>query len=315
MNLPDRIDETAVIRAEAAVWLARLRSDTRGSADETAFQAWIAADPRRGEAFQAMTEVFEIAGAQPVRAHRRRREAVQRIGRRRLLEGAGLVAAAAAGGVLLLRPDATYATAVGEQRRVVLKDRTVVDLDTDTRLSVRMDGGRRAVTLEKGRAAFLVARDPERPFQVTAGNRRIIAAEARFDVSHIENRVVILAETASIAVGPSAGLAAGATDYVSAGRRVEYQGDRKVSEDAPALADATAWRDGRLSFNGDTLASAVRQMNRYSPDLLIMADPSLAAEPISGVYRVGENRAFAESVAVLLSARIRAEDGRIVLHR
>jgi transmembrane sensor len=315
MNLPDRTDETAVIRAEAAAWLARLRSDTRGRADETAFRAWIAADPRHGEAFQAMTEVFEIAGAQPIRADRRRREAVQQIGRRRLLQGAGLAAAAAVGGVLLLRPDATYATAIGEQRRVVLKDRTVVNLDTDTRLSVRMEGGRRAVTLEKGRAAFQVARDPERPFHVTAGDRKVIATEARFDVSRIDDRVVVLAETASIAVGSSGGRAGGATEYVSPGRRVEYQGGRKVSEDAPTLADATAWRDGRLSFNGDTLSSAVRQMNRYSPHLLVVADPSLAAEPISGVYRAGESRAFAESVAVLLGARVRAEGGRIVLDR
>lgn len=315
MTVPTAADQSAAIRADAAAWLARLRSEARTHKDEAAFRAWISGDPRRAEAFEAMTAVFEAAGAQPVRANRRRREAADAINRRRLLQGAGLTAAAVGGGVLLLRPDATYATAVGEQRRVVLEDRSVVDLDTDTRLSVRMDAGRRGVTLDKGRAAFRVAPDPERPFLVTAGNRKIIAADARFDVSRFEGRVTVLAETATLAIKPAGVFRDGPVEYLRSGRRAEYDSSRKVAEDAPEIADATAWRDGRLSFAGDTLASAVRQMNRYSQSPLVVADASLATQPISGIYRVGDNRAFAESVAALLSAKVRVEADRIVLER
>ena len=50
-------------RAEAAAWLARLRADDKTEADERAFRLWLAEDRLHTAAFEAVTEVWEAAGA------------------------------------------------------------------------------------------------------------------------------------------------------------------------------------------------------------------------------------------------------------
>ena len=52
-------------------------------------------------------------------------------------------------------------------------------------------------------------------------------------------------------------------------------------------------------FDKEELAQAVEEMNRYSTAKLAV-DPSVAGLKVSGVYRVGDNAAFARSLTKLL---------------
>jgi transmembrane sensor len=90
-------DKTA--RAEAAAWLARLRSEDRTPEDERGFRAWLAESEQHRAAFEVTNAIFEMAGA----ADRRPQQAV-RVSRRHLLRtGVGLAAASMAGLVVYLR--------------------------------------------------------------------------------------------------------------------------------------------------------------------------------------------------------------------
>lgn len=56
-----------------------------------------------------------------------------------------------------------YQTELGEQHFVRLADRSRVQLDTDSRIRVKLSSGKRAIELVYGRAFFNVAHDPTGP--------------------------------------------------------------------------------------------------------------------------------------------------------
>src|SRR5690606_6140981 len=106
------------------------------------------------------------------------------------------------GGVAFLRqsegprPLATQAfrTVVGQQEAVTLPDGSTVTLNTDTRVRTVADSEKRLVYLDRGQAFFQVAKDPRRPFVVTAGGRTVTAVGTAFDVRVDEGtfRVVLV---------------------------------------------------------------------------------------------------------------------------
>ncbi len=49
-------------RAEAAVWIARLRSDIRTEQTERALDAWLAASPEHSRAFERLKGTWETTG-------------------------------------------------------------------------------------------------------------------------------------------------------------------------------------------------------------------------------------------------------------
>jgi transmembrane sensor len=87
------------------------------------------------------------------------------------------------GAVLYLNRDNTaFTTGVGEQRMITLQDGSRIYLNSDTRLTVRLDKNRRLVRLAGGEALFDVAKNPSRPFIVDAGEMQVRAVGTEFVV-------------------------------------------------------------------------------------------------------------------------------------
>ena len=63
MSARSRERDTHTVRAEAAAWLARLRSEERTADDEKGFRAWLAESEAHRAAFEVTNSVFEMAGA------------------------------------------------------------------------------------------------------------------------------------------------------------------------------------------------------------------------------------------------------------
>jgi transmembrane sensor len=307
--LSTRATETPDVRAEAAAWLARLRADDRTAEDERAFQAWLKADPSHAAAFEAVTLVWETTGA----VSRADRDLIERdtaparepaLSRRAVI--AGMSTLAVAGGSLFFLREAyagVYETDVGEQKHVTLDDGTQVFLDTDTRIKVRYDDGARVVDLQRGRANFRVAPDAKRAFVVQAAAKRVVTGRTIFDVRRDGERVsVVLVQGKATVDGTE----------IRTGQRLIAAQARAVV-DHPNLTQALAWHTGQAIFDNQTLAEAVVEMNRYSTVKLTIADRSIAGLRLSGVYRVGDNAAFAYSVAKLLPIEARVREGAVDL--
>jgi transmembrane sensor len=306
---PDERD-THAVRAEAAAWLARLRSEERTAEDERGFRAWLAESEAHRAAFEMTNSVFEMAGA--VRRSVARTQAPLVTRRHVLRTGVGLAAASVAGVVVYLRSSTTYATEIGEQRDVSLEDGTRVRLDTDSEIRVSMNEELRRVQLRRGRAHFDVV-DSKRPFEVIARDRLVTAAHAEFDVSLDGVLVSVLPQAGHVQIGNQkpAGLATPRT--IMPGQLVVFAEDKLVREEQPEMKRAVAWRYGRLALFEEPLVEAVAQMNRYTRRPIVILDPELAQLRISGNYSVGDAQAFATSISVLLPVEIGLERDRITL--
>lgn len=285
---------------QAAAWLARLHSEDRCAADETAFRNWIAAAPENAEALDRASAVWEAAGGLAGRIER----APARTGlvhRRAVLAGLGVAAIAGGSVVGWNRAYAgVYRTAVGEQRRVALADGSRLLLDTATELRVRMHGDRRELRVDSGRAGLEIATDP-RPFVILADGRRAVARSGRLDVRCDGNGLAILMAEGHAEVS---GGAVSRTITVGERLRTTARTNDADAVDRPNLDDLLAWQSGRAVFRDTTLAAAAEEMNRYTDRKLVIDGPKAQALRLSGVYRVGDTAAFASSVAMLLPVRV-----------
>jgi transmembrane sensor len=306
-----RARDLEAVRREAAAWLARLHVEPRGKADEAGFQAWLERSEEHRANFDALTATWELTGAlknDPEVALMARRRPTH-LARRAMLTGAGVSAVGL--GWLALTPK-VYATDIGETRTLHLDDGASVLLDADSRLSVQVDARQRRVNLSKGRAFFRATTTPAKPFVVNAEGREIISEGSdAFGVSVLSSALSVVAVEGKVLV----------TDTnQSFGHIVAVAGQRVVmNRQKPALREiadvqsATAWRFGQAVFDDLPLPQALAEMNRYSRRRIVLSDPSLETLRISGVYKAGDNEAFARSVATLLDLDVRTYGGGLMI--
>lgn len=298
------------IQAEAAVWLVKLQNSGRTESDENAFRDWLAADPQHAMAFEAVSTAWDITGGLP-RDLRGVGTERARPSRRRVMAGSA-AALGIAGSFAFWRSSQaqTYQTDVGEQKHVSLDDGTRIFLDTDTRLSVRLGDGHRTSELHHGRVNFRVAADPERPFVVNAARSKVVAMPSNLDVRLDGERlsVVLIRGSADVTRGP------GQAEKLADGDRLIIDANGLGHRDRPALVPLIAWQTGQVIFENGSLSDATAEMNRYSNVKLMIADPEVAGLRLSGIYVVGDNVTFANSVARLLPIRLVQGDGRIEIY-
>ncbi|MGE0668834.1 MAG: FecR domain-containing protein [Sphingomonadales bacterium] len=299
----------ASIRAEAAAWLARLHSEERTRADEERFRAWLAMDGRHQEAFDLVTLAWDAAGGLKAVARPDRRPPVDR--RAAMLAAAALVLVVSVIGAREPARSAFYSTQPLELRRVVLEDGSAVVLDTGTRIRVDMHRRAREVRMEKGRAHFEVVKDSRRPFSVVAGGEKVVALGTAFDVALDRREVEVTLLSGKVSVAPIDGAAA--PRLLKAGDRLVIEDGAVREADRPDMIKMMAWRRGRAGFADETLADAIRQINRYSRRPLVIGDEAVAAMRVSGVYSTTDSEAFAQSIAELLPVTVQVSPSRIVL--
>lgn len=207
----------------------------------------------------------------------------------------------------------SYRTDIAEQRVVPLEDQSSIALDGATALRVQFNDDARSVQLLDGHAQFSVAPDPARPFKVHVGDLTVVALGTVFTVEHADGRTRVTLIEGRVAVLPEGRRAshvglhlrhpANHTETFASGKMELAVGDElRLDRDGQAtvaqvdLDSATAWRRGKLVFHDLALSEAVSRMNRQSHLQIGMDDPELAALPVSGVFKAGDARAFAQAL-------------------
>ncbi len=312
-----------VVLAEASAWLARLQGPSRTPVAEAAFKAWLAADPAHAHAFARVTDTWEIvpgaaqlhAAASPPHRPRQRLPGA-------LAACTVLLAIVAGLGWFALR-DPVYGTAIGEQRTVTLDDGTRIALNTDSRLVVSYEDRERRVLLERGEALFEVARQPQRPFVVQAGDQQVRALGTTFVVRRDPDRLAVSLIEGSVEVASRAPAQPDAqarkseseATVLSPGERIVVRADATRQLDRPRIEAVTAWRQGEVMFDDTRLEEAIAELDRYGRTRVRLADPELANLRVSGVFATRDPAEFARSIAQLHGLRVeQAQDG-VVLRR
>jgi transmembrane sensor len=331
----------------AADWALRQEKGELGGADERRFADWMAEDPVHIAAYEdalwALDAVSRHAGEADILALRS--AALGARGKTGRVWGwAGIfgVAAATVAGVALwtavsndlpstvgtatrvadssIDPKATiYRTGIGERSAVAMPDGSVATLDTDSQIRVAYTSRERAVYLLKGQALFDVAHDRTVPFQVYAKGQRITAVGTIFNVRIEGDEVKVSMVEGSVRVRT---LPPHGENRAAPVRELTLNaGEVAVVEPAGPLVVRTidpsqvaSWKGGLLVFNDTPLSDAVAEINRYNTRPIAIADTSVGAYRVSGVFKSNDPEYFSRAMTEVLPIEITpSPDGALTL--
>lgn len=201
-------------------------------------------------------------------------------------------------------PYAEYTTAIGEQSTIKLADGSVIILNTNTRLSVQYTDTERKIQLTRGEGHFQVAKDPSRPFVVTAGTNAVRAVGTAFSVmmSDSEDLEVVVTE-GTVAIFSTvrsnkkwelATTSSREETTAIAGEMVIIQKSdsqvRRLDEDN--IAKRLAWHNGMVVFEDENLDAVIEELGRYTTIELALDDDSLSDIRVAGYFRTGDMEAL-----------------------
>jgi transmembrane sensor len=188
----------------------------------------------------------------------------------------------------------TFDTDIGGHRIVPLVDGSRIELNTATNLRTLISKKRRDVWLDRGEAFFRVAHIEGSAFVVHAGPRLITVVGTQFSVRRDDDRVTVAVVQGRVRVEDTTPGASSASITVTPGDVAIGFGSSTmvVSKPVAAVEDKLTWRDGRLVFDGTSLAEVADDFNRYNRQQLLISDPSVAAIRISGTFKASNVEAF-----------------------
>jgi len=317
------------IEEEAATWLIRRDSGARPD-DDAEFAGWLAVDARHRAAYVRLSAALE----RTVCLKNLRRDGVPidadllaRPGRSSFRSrGAQWWSLAATVAVVFVAVTwwwfqqggaQTYRTDIGDMSRVILSDGSAVTLNTDSELRVRFTNAKRTVMLLRGEAQFAVAHNARRPFEVLARDRVVRAVGTVFDVrmSGEQSMTVLVTEgRVAVAARASTGNPA-ATTTVDAGEVATVSGGSLTVTglSASEAARRMAWRNDQLDFQGETLAEAVAEFNRYNRRQIRIEDSSLEQINVGGSFKPRDIDSFVAALERSFGIKVRTSDSRSVV--
>lgn len=301
-----------IVRA-AANWLVRLHSGESGAAERQAFERWRQERPEHEQAWQRAERLSRKFGAVapalgvPVltRQARSKRRAVVKA-----LATLGVGLPAGWFGYRAMRGEAqgVYRAGVGEQRPLMLADRSAVRLNTATELAVSYSDGARLLQLERGEIYIETAPDTHgqsRPFLVDTAHARLRALGTRFTVRTLDHdggrtMLAVLEHRVEVVLRAS-----GERRIIEAGDSVRFSAhafERPASTARPS-ASPPAWTRGMLEADAMRLEDFLQELARFRPGIVHCA-PEVADLRVSGVFRVGDTDHVLDVIGQTLPVRI-----------
>jgi transmembrane sensor len=333
-----RLRTRVEIDEEAAAWAWCMDSPTVTPAEKQAYEAWLRQDPRNARAAREMSQAWRALDAL---ADTRRDEfstiatsqasaASVAAARRRwwLTAAAALLAAVAVSVACLQRTTEpqVFATAVGQQRSVTLADGSIVSLNTNTIVEADLERRAREIHLRKGEAHFQVAHDAAKPFFVHAGDAVVRAVGTEFEVrvladQHVdivvnEGRVEVRSEAApALRLTNANGAHSAAVRAISAGQRLSTASrDLTVTPiSEQQLSSELAWREGAIVFDGERLADAVAEIERYTDARITISDPATGDLRVGGRFRTGDLQEFFDALQAALPVSVQRSPGGVII--
>ncbi|OYU88237.1 MAG: iron dicitrate transport regulator FecR [Bradyrhizobiaceae bacterium PARB1] len=312
------------LKQEARRWVMQLASGEATTADAEALRFWRRQDPAHEAAYADAVRIWRALGdggrvfverhGAPVWP--RRSAGVTT--RRALLAGGGALAASVAA-VAIVKPPldlwpsweelrSDYRTATGEQRQVNVADVTV-RLNTQTSVTVSSDlQAGPSVRLIAGQASFAMPPQSARSLIVFAGNGKILADRARFDVRCQGDTTFVTCIDGSVEV--TAGKRA---ETVGHGQQVVYDDSGLRAAPAGDVQEATSWQDGYIVFRRTALSDAVVEINRYRPGRVMVLNAALGRKTVSGRFRTENMDEVLGWIERATGASARSLPGGIVL--
>ncbi|WP_339865460.1 FecR family protein [Paremcibacter congregatus] len=322
------------LHEQACYWHAHLGSGLLDQAEKLAFEQWLAASPLHQAAFDNVSASLDMLEgvAEDPEILVLRRTALKNRPRRNLRLWQGIAASfilflflliGQQSGLLDSPPQADtniLQTAVGERSTVTLADGSVIDLNTDTLLRTHLTPERRLVILAQGQAVFEVAKDPQRPFIVLAGDQRITAVGTQFEVrtdakgtavTLLEGKVLIDEVRIDLNIAKEKPKVP-VVELTPGNRYIASVSNTPVVEKAD-LKKVTSWREGRVDFKNEILKDVVVEINRYSTHKVQVSDPTLMELRVSGSFKTGSMDNFLIALSAIYPVEVIRKKNKSIL--
>jgi len=194
-----------------------------------------------------------------------------------------------------------FQTAIGEQQTINLPDGSEIVLNTSSALQVTYTRDARTIQLDRGEAYFQVASNKKRPFSVETEKGGVTAVGTAFTVRLDADEMSVVVTEGRVALD----VIAPAEDRKRSGTPTEEEVRRPVEVEAgyaatidqkgeavstmtpQSLNKELDWRDGVLTFEGETLDTVIAEISRYSDLQIEIADSDLRDEQIVAYYKIG----------------------------
>jgi transmembrane sensor len=342
---------------EAAEWFVTLRDDAGDAAQRARFSEWLLRSPEHVRIYLELTSIWaESAGlgasfpdAKTLIALARAESnvvaleerapakappdtAVPRRSATRYWLAASVAVAAVISVLWAIGRPTVYATGIGEQRSIALVDGSRIELNSRSRLQVRLSAKERTIELLEGQGLFKVAKDPQRPFVVRSGRTRVRAVGTEFDVyvkpggtvvTVLEGRVEIGTASPVDIVLPLPGSAS--ADQAGSARATSLElveGEQAVvaphqieRRARPNIEAATAWTHRQLVFDASPLGEVADEFNRYNFRRLVIADPQVETFPISGVFSSSDPTSLVQFLMEQPEIHVEQTDSEVIITR
>jgi len=207
-----------------------------------------------------------------------------------------------------------HVTRRGEIRELALNEGSTAVLDTNTAVAISMQPKVRSVRVLRGDAWFQVAHDTTRPFEVHTNGLIARAVGTAFQVTRLDDGAEVIVSEGIVALFHE-----GETKPImqlGAGNRFRFSHGRAMREplEAKQMEQRLAWRDGAIILDGQTLASAAAEFNRYNTQQLTISNPRLGLQRVYGNFRVRDPEALAKAAAIAFEAKVTHDGNHIRLH-
>lgn len=288
------------IRERAIAWA--VRTGDSGFDDWDGFTRWLEADPAHAEAYdEVMLSIGEAAEALPVLPVAGNDDEPTLAPRRRWFGGAIAAVLAVTVGVGVWQTRGTYAveTAPGEMRLVELEGGGQLALAGDSRVVLnRSDPA--VATVERGQALFTLRHDADRPFEVTVGEDTLVDIGTVFEVERIGTGMSVAVSEGAVMFNPGK-----QNVRVSPGEVLSRDpGSASYRVDPIAMGQVGEWREGRLTFQGATLADVAGDLSRAT-GVAFTAAAGADDRTVSGSLLIEPVRADPRRLGPLLGVTVR----------
>ncbi|MVV47400.1 FecR family protein [Pseudomonas sp. PB120] len=315
--------EYDAITDAAAHWCMRLHATDCTAQERQAFEQWRDAHPLHAFEYEAMLEIWDVAGDLPPAQHIvpitpvKHATPWRTVGIAAAVCALALPLAAFSGWNLGWLPNSYQRFEANDNvRHVTLSDGSQVELNLGSELTYSNYKDQRRVTLKKGEAFFSVSHDVTHPFVVKAADGKIRVTGTRFNVWMYEDQVKVNLIEGSVLVTSN-------DDLPGDGLRLgpAMQASYKHGDYIPRISqtydndNSLAWRNGKLVLDDLALADALPLINRYLKNPLMIADNSTGAIRIGGIYNIKELNSLVTSLPKVLPVYVtRNKDGNPVLN-
>jgi transmembrane sensor len=218
----------------------------------------------------------------------------------------------------------SYETSIGEHSSVNLPDGSVLVLNTNSLAKVSYKDAYRLITLERGEINIDVAHDESRPLSVKAGDNVVQAVGTAFNIELLaDSKFELIVTDGQVRVGdrknfevtlariPRGPNSAKLTKRgnvpvrldedslsISKGERIVISAQNlKGVENFPTapskiaefeIQAALSWRQGNLTFIGESLENAISEISRYTSVKFEFDSEELKNVRIAGMFKSGD---------------------------